>query len=112
MRRVPTGSIGRRSLFGRSALAGGAALALAQGGAGARAVAAEASAGFRLFAAPDMKFEALFALGGVRSFVAMRPVKINYYRSDETFQRQDNLNAALDYEVNSTGSAAPPFSVA
>ena len=63
MRRVPTGSIGRRSLFGRSALAGGAALALARGGAGTRAVAAEAPAGFRLFAAPDMNFEALFALG-------------------------------------------------
>jgi transglutaminase-like putative cysteine protease len=52
--------------------------------------------------------KALFALGGVRSFTAMKPTKINYYKSDETLQRQDNLNAALDYEVNSTGSPAPP----
>lgn len=52
--------------------------------------------------------KALFSLGGVRSFMPMRPVKVNYYKSDETFQRQDNLSAALDYEVNSTGAPAPP----
>jgi len=66
---VPEGSLSRRSLLGRSALGGGAAVAAASGMAGARAIAAEAPAapappaGFRLFAAPDMNFEALFALG-------------------------------------------------
>jgi hypothetical protein len=66
---VPRGSLSRRSLFGRSALAGGAALAVARGSAGTQAVAAEAPAtvtppaGLRPFAASDMNFEALFALG-------------------------------------------------
>ncbi len=61
--------LSRRSLFGRSALAGGAALAVARGGAGVQAVAADAPAtttspaGFQLFAEADMNFEALFALG-------------------------------------------------
>ncbi len=67
---MSAGTLSRRSLFGRSALAGGAALTIARGGAGGRAVAAEApaatvtpSASFRLFAEADMNFEALFALG-------------------------------------------------
>ena len=67
---MSAGPLSRRSLFGRSTLAGGAALAIARGGAGMQAVAADAPAttttpptSFQLFAAADMNFEALFALG-------------------------------------------------
>jgi protein-glutamine gamma-glutamyltransferase len=52
--------------------------------------------------------KALFALGGARTFMPMRSLKIHYLKSDETFQRLDNLNVPLDYEVNSTGAATPP----
>ncbi len=55
------GLLSRRRLFGRSALAGGAALAMTTGVASAPASAQPA--GFRLFDAADMNFEALFALG-------------------------------------------------
>jgi transglutaminase-like putative cysteine protease len=48
--------------------------------------------------------KAIFAIGGVRSLTPVRDIKISYWPFDETFQRQDNLNGSIQYEVTSTGS--------
>jgi protein-glutamine gamma-glutamyltransferase len=52
--------------------------------------------------------KALFALAGIRSFATNRDVKPLYNRLDETVQRSENLNSALEYEVECNGVLTPP----